>query len=99
MVDGTIYQAPDLYNLLTSNLRSAIFHMREAIRYIDSAYIWNPNVGYKQKSSKDADLPPFIFNPQELEIFRGETGDEFSIQKDLSNSVISQLVPQDPPPS
>ena len=97
MIDGTIYQAPDLYNLLTSNLRSAIFHLREAIRYIDSAYQWNPNIGYIPKSNQQIDSPPFIFNTQELQMFQIDTKDEFYIQQELSNAVISQLTPPSQP--
>ena len=96
MVEGIIYQSPDLYNLITSSLRTTIFHLREAIRYIDSVYEWNAITGFKEKSkdpNQSVNDPPYLFAREEYKMFVTEMEDETSLQRYLASTVIGQLAP------
>ena len=92
MIDATIYQAPDLYSLVTSNFRTAIFNLREAIRDADSAYKWTPEMRYQKANVNIPTKPPFLFGAYEMENIIAE----HSIEKDLQKYFIGQVIAQLP---
>lgn len=46
ILDGNIYQAPDLHKLVSSRLRSALYHLNEAFSVINSSYKFHPTSMY-----------------------------------------------------
>lgn len=80
---GTIFKSPDLSSLLTSQLRSAIFHLREAIRDMEKINEWKPEFGFHQKGADTLDEPPFAFDVDEFRSLMEENNRERDIQGNL----------------
>lgn len=90
MIDGTVYQAPDLYSLVTSNFRTSIFNLREAILLSDSLYQWTPELRFQQIGNNISIKPPYIFSTLEMShIF-----DECNVERNLQNFFVDQVVQQ-----
>ena len=91
VLDGAIYQAPDVYALLSARIRSAMFHMRESLREVKNMFDWNLETGFRKKVAADETETLYVFKSNELEELKEELGDEFKLQNDLLNSLLSDI--------
>ncbi|KAK8889225.1 Mediator of RNA polymerase II transcription subunit 6 [Tritrichomonas musculus] len=91
ILDGSIYQAPDLYSIMSCRIRSAMFHVRESIREVKNMFEWNLQTGYRKKIAADETETPYTFNQSEIKNINVELGDEFKLQTKLLDELLSQI--------
>ena len=91
ILDGSIYQAPDVYSLLSAKIRGAMFHIRESLHEVKNMFDWNLETGFRKKVAADETETLYVFESSELEELKEELGDEFKLQNDLLNSLLSEI--------
>ncbi|OHT09406.1 hypothetical protein TRFO_21621 [Tritrichomonas foetus] len=91
VIDGSIYQAPDIYSVFNSRIRSAMFHVRESIREVKNMFEWNLQSGFRKKIAADETETPYTFSSSQLKDLNAEIGDEFKLQTSLLDSLLSEI--------
>lgn len=91
VLDGNIFQAPDLYTLLSVRIRSAMFHMREALREVNNMFEWQMETGFRKKIAQDETETLYEFKASELSSLTTELGDEFKLQNNLLESLLAEI--------
>lgn len=91
VINGTIFEAPDLYSLMAARTRSVMFHVREALREIENIFEWNLETGYKKKIAEEESEKVVVFKQRDLDDLVTERGHEFSLQNKLLESLLKEI--------
>lgn len=91
ILDGSIYQAPDLYSIMSCRIRSAMFHVRESLREVNNMFEWNLQTGYRKKIAADETETPYTFKQSLIKGINNEIGEEFKLQTKLLDELLSQI--------
>lgn len=91
ILDGSIYQAPDLYSIMSCRIRSAMFHVRESLREVGNMFEWNLQSGYRKKIAADETETPYVFKQSMIKSMSNEIGDEYRLQTKMLDELLSQI--------
>ncbi|KAH0791724.1 MED6-domain-containing protein [Histomonas meleagridis] len=91
IVDGSIYQAPDIYTILSVRIRSAMFHLQEAVHEVREMFKWNPETGFRKKLAADETEILYTFHTSELDELKQELPDDFKLQNSLLDSLLAEI--------
>jgi hypothetical protein len=99
ILDGTIYEAPDLYAILSARARSAMFHVRESLREVRKMFEWTLETGFRKRIAAHETETRYEFRASELREITGEVQDEFRLQTALLDALLGELgiMEQNPP--
>lgn len=91
ILDGCIFQAPDLYSILSVRMRAAMFHLQEAVHEVKEAFDWKPETGFRKKIAADEEETLYTFHSRELNEMRKDLNDEYNIQKNILDNLLSEM--------
>lgn len=90
IVNGRIYQAPIIFDLLSAQIRSAMFYIREAVKEASSAYKWTLENGYQRKDIAIVKNAPIVLFESEMNDLRQSIDEEFRLQSDLFSLIFPE---------
>jgi hypothetical protein len=64
--DGSIYQSPDLFSMISAPVQSAMFHIREALKEVRNVVKWSLESGFQKKMAAGETETEFLFTQSEL---------------------------------
>jgi hypothetical protein len=91
ILDGTIYEAPDLYSILSVRTRSAMYHIRESLREVRNMFEWTLETGFRKKIAAHQTETRYEFRASELKELAGEIQDEGRLQTALLEALFAEL--------
>lgn len=91
IIDGCIFQAPDLYSILSVRMRAAMFHLQEALHEVKCVFDWKPESGFRKKIAADEEETLYTFHSKELVEMRNDLIDENKLQKSILDSLLSEM--------
>lgn len=91
ILDGWVYQAPELYSLASATIRNAVFFMREALREAHDMFDWDLETGYKLKGTETEGETHFAFDEAEAKSFHSDYNTEVMLQKNLLELLASEV--------
>jgi mediator of RNA polymerase II transcription subunit 6 len=91
VMNACVYQAPDLFSLLSARTRSAMFHVREALREVKNMFNWSLESGFQKKLAAGETETAYVFSEGELREMATELTDEFQLQSALLDALLSEI--------
>jgi hypothetical protein len=89
--DGFIYQCPDLLSVISARTRSAMFHVREALREVKNVFNWSLESGFQKKMAAGETETEFVFTESELREGGTDIADEAQLQTVLLDALLSDI--------
>ena len=91
IINGTIFIAPTLYGLISSKLRSSLFHIQQAVSDVYKMFKWSPQRGFETKVASGETETSYVFKLSELKAVSTDTSDEFVLQNHLLDTLLSEI--------
>jgi mediator of RNA polymerase II transcription subunit 6 len=91
ILDGTIFEAPDLYSILSVRTRSALYHIRESLREVRSMFDWTLETGFRKQIAAHETETRYEVRTSELREIAGEIQDESRLQTTLIETLLAEL--------
>jgi hypothetical protein len=64
--DGSIYQSPDMFSVISAPVQSALLHIREALKEVRNVFKWSLESGFQKKMAAGETETEFVFTDSEL---------------------------------
>lgn len=88
---GKVFPALTFYQILSIKLSRSMKHVRNALRDVQDMFEWDYKGGFKKKIANDVSEKLYIFKSSELKEHRNEKSDEYKLQSDLLNILLTEI--------
>ena len=96
VVNACIYQAPDIYSLITSKIRNSIFYLRESIREFNKLFKWDIEAGFYPTYITENDENAVLTHEEYNSILR-RIDEVFKMQNQMLTSLFREMELEEPP--
>ena len=90
VVDSTVYQAPTIYYLITTKIRSSIFYLRESIREYNKLFKWDIESGYYPSFIPDNEDSALLLQ-NEFDFMNQDIASAFEMQNAMFATLIKEM--------